>query len=108
MVKRYELSDAQWRRIEGLLPCRRDRGPGPCIRRGETVARRHPALVVSVSGDTGETEESGAPVLRQSGCDRSTILAGAGFWPDRNAIGDRLPLPWYPQFHWLRSDQNCP
>ncbi|MGZ3603025.1 MAG: hypothetical protein ACXVDF_24180, partial [Ktedonobacterales bacterium] len=27
--------------------------------------------------DNGETKKSGAPVLRQSGCDRSTILASA-------------------------------
>ena len=21
---------------------------------------------------------------------------------------EALPLPWYSQFHWERSDQNCP
>ena len=55
----------------------RDGGPCPCIRRGETVARRHRAPHCSAD-PTFRVQRTG---FRQSRCDRSTILARARFQP---------------------------
>jgi hypothetical protein len=52
------------------------------VKRQRAPTDAHAAVPILVSGDT----ESGAPVLRQSACDRSTILARARLRPCKPSL----------------------